>query len=126
MADNERGLDLSHIWTIQLLSVNVKVYVRFIIFFQISFCVFFIDCYVGYFYFMFFVSICRGGVMLGRGGGGGGRGVFFWGWGMGGNMPYRTIKMEPANVQLVTYIDYGIEHNDKDLKFKGSDHAKEY
>ena len=56
----------------------------------------------------------------------GGRGVFFWGWGMGGNMPYRTIKMEPANVQLVTYIDYGIEHNDKDLKFKGSDHAKEY
>ena len=50
----------------------------------------------------------------------------FWGWGMGGNMPYRTIKMEPADVQLVTYIDYGIEHNDKDLKFKGSDHAKEY
>ena len=52
--------------------------------------------------------------------------MFFGGWGMGGNMPYRKIKMEPANVQLVTYIDYGIEHNDKDLKFKGSDHAKEY
>ena len=45
---------------------------------------------------------------------------------MGGNMPYRTIKMEPVDVQLVTYIDYGIEHNDKDLKFKGSEHAKEY
>ena len=119
MADNERGLDLSHIWTIQLLSVNVKVYVRFIIFFQISFCVFFIDCYVGYFYFMFFVCIRRGG-------GGRNVGSVFWGGGRGGNMPYGTIKMEPADVQLVTYIDYGIEHNDKDLKFKGSDHAKEY
>ena len=60
-----------------------------------------------------------------QGGGSNVRSVF-WGWGMGGNMPYRTIKMEPADVQLVTYIDYGIEHNDKDLKFKGSDHAKEY
>ena len=72
---------------------------------------------------MFFVSICRGGGSNVRSGG---RGVFFGGWGMGGNMPYRTIKMEPVDVQLVTYIDYGIEHNDKDLKFKGSDHAKEY
>ena len=61
------------------------------------------------------------------GGGGGGGGVGGGGGGLvGGNMPYRKIKMEPANVQLVTYIDYGIEHNDKDLKFKGSDHAKEY
>ena len=101
------------------MSGNVKVYVRFIIFFQISFWFFFfIDCYVGYFYFMFFVCIRRGGGSNVR--------SVFWGWGMGGNMPYRTIKMEPVDVQLVTYIDYGIEHNDKDLKFKGSEHAKEY
>ena len=101
------------------MSGNVKVYVSLLYFFRFHFVFcFFIDCYVGYFYFMFFVCIRRGGGSNVR--------SVFWGWGMGGNMPYRTIKMEPADVQLVTYIDYGIEHNDKDLKFKGSDHAKEY
>ena len=101
------------------MSGNVKVYVRFIIFFQISFWFFFlltvmldtsISCFLSAF----------------AGGGGSNVSSVFWGWGMRGNMPYRTIKMEPVDVQLVTYIDYGIEHNDKDLKFKGSDHAKEY
>ena len=34
---NWTGLHLSHIWTIQVLSLNVKVYVKFILFLQISF-----------------------------------------------------------------------------------------
>ena len=31
---------------------------------------------------------------------------------------HRTIKMKLANVQPGTYIDYGVEHNDKDPIFK--------
>ena len=36
----------------------------------------------------------------------------------------RTIKMKPADVQLGTIIDHGIEHNDKDPKFKVDDHVR--
>ena len=41
---NWRGFYLSHIWTIKILSLNVKVCIRFIIFLQISFCFFFVVC----------------------------------------------------------------------------------
>ena len=41
-----RSLYLFHIWAIQLLSLNVKVYIRFIILLQISFFVVAADSYV--------------------------------------------------------------------------------
>ena len=37
------------------------------------------------------------------------------------NTLYRTIKTKPAYVKLGTYIDCGVENNDKDPKFKVSD-----
>ena len=43
---NWRGLYLCHIWTIQVLSLNVRVYIRFIIDF-ILLLLFFIDSYAG-------------------------------------------------------------------------------
>ena len=33
---------------------------------------------------------------------------------------HSTIKMKPFNVNSSTYIDFGIENNDKDPKFKAS------
>ena len=33
---------------------------------------------------------------------------------------HSTIKMKPFNVNSSTYIDFGIENNDKDPKFKVS------
>ena len=33
---------------------------------------------------------------------------------------HSTIKMKPFNVTSSTYIDFGIENNDKDPKFKAS------
>ena len=32
--------------------------------------------------------------------------------------------MKPANVKVDTYIDYDVEHNKKDLKFKVGDHVR--
>ena len=32
--------------------------------------------------------------------------------------------MEPINVHLGTYIDHGVEHNEKDPTFKVSDHVR--
>ena len=34
------------------------------------------------------------------------------------NKTYRTIKVKLADVKLGTYIDYGVEHNDKDPNSK--------
>ena len=34
------------------------------------------------------------------------------------------LKWSLAHVKSSTYIDFGIENNDKDLKFKVSDHAR--
>ena len=39
------------------------------------------------------------------------------------NKYHRTVKMKPVNVQLGTYIDYSVAHNDKDPKFKVGDHV---
>ena len=35
-----------------------------------------------------------------------------------------TIKMKPADVELDTYIEYGVEHDKKIPKFKVGDHAR--
>ena len=35
-----------------------------------------------------------------------------------------TIKMKPVNVKSSTYIDFGIENNDKDPKFRVGDHLR--
>ena len=32
--------------------------------------------------------------------------------------------MEPINVRMGTYIDHGVEHNEKDLTFKVGDHVR--
>ena len=40
------------------------------------------------------------------------------------NTCYRTIKMKPVDVQLGTYIEYGLERNDRDPKFKFADHIR--
>ena len=41
------------------------------------------------------------------------------------NNTYRsTIKMKPVNVNSNTYIDFGIENNDKYSKVKVGDHVK--
>ena len=40
------------------------------------------------------------------------------------NNAYKTIKMKPVHVSSGRYIEYGVEHNDKDPKFKVSNHVK--
>ena len=40
------------------------------------------------------------------------------------NKTCRIIKMKPDDVQPSTYIEYGVEHNDKDPKFKVSDNVR--
>ena len=35
----------------------------------------------------------------------------------------RTIKMKPADIMFSTYIDFSIENNDKDSKFKIGDYV---
>ena len=37
---------------------------------------------------------------------------------------HRAIKMKPDYVQFGTYIDYGVEHNDKGSKFKVGEHGR--
>ena len=39
------------------------------------------------------------------------------------NKYHRTVNMKPVNVQLGTYIDYSVAHNDKDPKFNIGDHV---
>ena len=39
------------------------------------------------------------------------------------NTNHKTIRMKPADAKSGTYIDYGFEHNEKDAKFKDSDHV---
>ena len=34
--------------------------------------------------------------------------------------------MKPADVQLETYVEYGVEHNDKDPKLKVGNHVNSY
>ena len=38
------------------------------------------------------------------------------------NNMYSTIKMKPFDVHSSTYIDFNVEKNDKDHKFKVADH----
>ena len=40
------------------------------------------------------------------------------------NTYYSTIKMNLADAKSSTYIDFGIENNDKDPKFKVGDHGR--
>ena len=40
------------------------------------------------------------------------------------NTYHNTIKMKPVNVKISTYIDFGIENNEKDPKFKVGDHVR--
>ena len=40
------------------------------------------------------------------------------------NTDHNTIKMKPDDVKYSTYIDLGIEHYDKDPKFKVGDHVR--
>ena len=40
------------------------------------------------------------------------------------NTFHRTIKMKPFDVKSSAYIDYGLENNDKDSKFKIGDHTR--
>ena len=40
------------------------------------------------------------------------------------NIYHRTIKIKPDKLNSGTYIDYGVEHNDQDSKFKVSDHVR--
>ena len=35
-----------------------------------------------------------------------------------------TIKIKPVDVKSSTYIDFNVENNDKDRKFKSSDHVR--
>ena len=35
-----------------------------------------------------------------------------------------TIKIKPVDVKSSTYIDFNVENNDKDRKFKNSDHVR--
>ena len=37
---------------------------------------------------------------------------------------HRTIKMNPADVKSSTYIDFGLENNDKDPKINIGDHVR--
>ena len=38
----------------------------------------------------------------------------------------RTIKMNPVDVKSSTYIEFGLENNDKDPKLDVSEHVKIY
>ena len=40
------------------------------------------------------------------------------------NTCHSTINMKPVDVKFSTYIDFGIENNDKDPKFKVGDHVR--
>ena len=40
------------------------------------------------------------------------------------NTYYSTIKMNLADAKSSTYIEFGIENNDKDPKFKVGDHGR--
>ena len=40
------------------------------------------------------------------------------------NTYHNTIKMKPVDVKSIIYIDFGIENNDKDSKFKVGNHAR--
>ena len=40
------------------------------------------------------------------------------------NTYHKTIKMKSAKVKSGTYIEYGVEHNDKDTKFKVGDYVR--
>ena len=40
------------------------------------------------------------------------------------NIYHRTIKAKPIDVTSSIYIDFGVENNDKDPKFKVSDHVR--
>ena len=40
------------------------------------------------------------------------------------NTYHRTIKVKPVDVKSSTYIDFGIENNEKDPKFKIGDHVR--
>ena len=40
------------------------------------------------------------------------------------NRYHRTIKMKPVDSRSDTYIEYGVEHNDQDLKFKVSNFVR--
>ena len=40
------------------------------------------------------------------------------------NAYHSTIKMKPVDVKLSTYIDFGIENNDKDTKLKVGYHVR--
>ena len=40
------------------------------------------------------------------------------------NTFHRTIKMKPFDVKSSAYIDYGLENNDKDSKFKIGDYTR--
>ena len=35
-----------------------------------------------------------------------------------------AIKMKPVDVKVDTYIEYGVEHNEKDPKYNVSDHVR--
>ena len=40
------------------------------------------------------------------------------------NKTYRTIKMKPTDVKVDTYIDSGVENNEKDPKVEIDDHVR--
>ena len=40
------------------------------------------------------------------------------------NTYHRAIKMKPTDIKSSTYIDFDVEHNDKDPKFKVDDHVR--
>ena len=40
------------------------------------------------------------------------------------NTYHVTIRMKPVDIKLGTYTDCGVEHNDKDPKFKFGDHMR--
>ena len=40
------------------------------------------------------------------------------------NTYHRTIKIKPVDIKLNIYIEFGVENNDKNPKFKVCDHAK--
>lgn len=40
------------------------------------------------------------------------------------NITYRKIKIKPADIRVDAYIDFNDGKNDKDSKFKVSDHVR--
>ena len=40
------------------------------------------------------------------------------------NKYHRAIKMKPTDVKSSAYVDFGVENNDKDLKFNVGDHVR--